>query len=238
MGQVSEWVRLNVDWHESRWLAKLPWEVRAIWPILLCHVKNKGRGGVCREPIPERFCGYYDIPITAYNALLEAAVSDGALRIVEGDIEVTHWSTYQSSDPTNVERQQRHRDKKRKEKEATNAAIQPDIEPEPPNNNGADRAETEHNALRNQNVTRTVQDKTIQDKRSTRVVTESPGARASDNLENTRQPDGCAVLLPVGLEPDRIQEGRASPPEQEIRDSVLQQRFEQIKRVKVLEGAA
>jgi hypothetical protein len=113
MSLLSDWFRLNVDWHESEWLAALPWGVRAIWPLILGHVKANGRGGVCREPITSRFCAQYDIPLEAYNALRNAAVTDGALRVADGDWVVSNWEDYQKEDPTNAERQRRHRERKK-----------------------------------------------------------------------------------------------------------------------------
>jgi hypothetical protein len=125
MPNTSLWFRLNVDWHESPWLAALPWEVRAVWPVLLGHIKQHGHRGSIRTPIPSRFCAQYDLPESSYSALIAAATEDGALRIVtdsngkslrvtESVTVVTHWEDYQYGEPlSNAERQKRYRDKTR-----------------------------------------------------------------------------------------------------------------------------
>lgn len=200
MSQITSWFRLNVDWHESEWLAELPWEVRAVWPIVLGHVKQNGRGGICRQPITARFCAAYDIPVTVVTALCNAAERDGALRIFDGNWEITHWEEYQQEDPTNADRQRRFREKKRAEK----AKSEPE---QPPTASVGD----ECNALRNgidvtrYGVTPTLQDNTLQDNTENRR-----GKLQVSRRENSGHSDGnTAVSAP--FQPNGNQERNRKP---------------------------
>lgn len=199
MSQITVWFRLNVDWHESAWLAELPWEVRAVWPVVLGHVKQNGRGGICRQPITARFCAAYDIPVTVVTALCNAAERDGALRICDGNWEITHWEEYQREDPSNTERQRRHREKKRAEKSKSEPE-QPPLAP----------ADEDSNALRNgghdpiTQITPTVQDSTVQDNtRPDKSAQHSEvGGDAPPEPRSKKKPKGSAPIQPNGHSPD------------------------------------
>ena len=114
------WIRVNTDWDDSTWLADLPWDVRACWLVVLCHVKVNGIGGICKEPNVKRMAASKDVPVTALRAVIKAAVDHGALRTLEGRWEVVKWREYQKDDMTNAERQKRHRELK---KEQSNAPV-------------------------------------------------------------------------------------------------------------------
>lgn len=110
MAKDARWVRLNVGWDESSWLEDLPWAVRAVWPIILCHVKVFGSAGRCPVPSWARFAGGHDIPAEFVNALIDAATADGALAIEDGYMTVANWNTYQGSD--SAERVKSHRERR------------------------------------------------------------------------------------------------------------------------------
>jgi len=117
MAKDSRWVRLNVGWDESTWLEELPWAVRAVWPIILCHVKVFGSAGRCPVPSWARFARGHDIPSEFVNALVEAATADGALIIEDGYMTVSNWNAYQGSD--SAERVKSHRERRAKTDDVT-----------------------------------------------------------------------------------------------------------------------
>lgn len=112
MSAEARWVRLNVDWDESRWLAALPWHVRAAWPLVLCYVKKNGTGGRCREPIAARWAGAHDMPEEVITALLAASIASGALLIEDEHWVIAKWDEYQRPDTTNAERQKRFKERR------------------------------------------------------------------------------------------------------------------------------
>lgn len=145
MSVLADWFVLAVDWYESDWLIDLPWEVRAVWPVILGYVKHHGRGGVCKAPKIERFAEIHRIPVDACNALRNAAVTDGALRVTDGDWVIYNWNDYQKEDPSNAERQRRHREKKKRSK----CPFEPTQPPETADNNALRNGDNGSNALRN-----------------------------------------------------------------------------------------
>jgi hypothetical protein len=146
MSVLADWFVLAVDWYESDWLIDLPWEVRAVWPVMLGYVKHHGRGGVCKAPRIERFAEIHRIPLDACNALRNAAVTDGALRVTDGDWVISNWSDYQKEDPSNAERQRRHREKKKRSK----LQFEPNSTIETGDNNALRNGDNGSNALRNE----------------------------------------------------------------------------------------
>lgn len=118
MATHSRWIRLNIDWDEAEWLAGLPWPVRAVWPVLLSHVKLTGLDGRCKAPIISRFAAAHDIPEEYVTALLSVTERYGTLRVTDGEWVVKNWGLYQGKDARNAERQARHRASKK-------AAIEP-----------------------------------------------------------------------------------------------------------------
>ncbi len=225
MSQITIWFRLIVDWHESAWLAELPWEVRAVWPVVLGHVKQHGRGGICRQPITARFCAAYDIPVTVVTALCNAAERDGALRVTDGNWEITHWEAYQREDPTNTERQRRHREKKRAEK-GKSEPEQPQLDPE----------ESDRNALRNgchdpiTQITPTVQYNTVQD--NTRQENSAKPSKVSreppPEPRSKKKPKGSAPIQPNGNIADGKGKHRFATEDEEV--AFKQAQIEAIKR--------
>jgi len=135
VAENARWIRLNVDWHESKWLAALPWHVRAVWPVIITHVKVNGTGGRCKAPLLERFAGGYDIPNDTVTALVTAANASGALRNEDDMWIIENWDLYQGVDASNRDRQKSWREKRKAE------------------NSGSNRPENAPNSARNGTVT-------------------------------------------------------------------------------------
>jgi hypothetical protein len=110
---AARWLRLAIDWHESEWLAALPWESRACWPLILAHVKCYGTDGSCRTPNLERMAARLDVPLRALRVTVNAAIMEGSL-VDDGDWQITNWREYQG-DLTAAARMQRHRARLKKE---------------------------------------------------------------------------------------------------------------------------
>ena len=116
MGRDRVWFRLDVQWDESDWLADLPWHVRAVWPVILAHVKTYGRQGKCDAPVLRRFAAGHDIPLECIEVLLEAAGKEGAMEITAETWQVTKWAEYQGAE--SLERVRRFRDRNATEPDA------------------------------------------------------------------------------------------------------------------------
>jgi hypothetical protein len=128
----ARWVRLNVDWDGSEWLAALPWHVRAAWPVILCYIKREGRDGKAKTPILSRLAGGHDIPLEVITALSNAAIENGALIVADGHWIIAKWDVYQKPDATNADRQKRYKERQSASnrnnnavENADNAAITP-----------------------------------------------------------------------------------------------------------------
>lgn len=113
MAKCSWWIRLNSGWDESSWLESIPWASRAVWPVLLCHVKVSGKSGQCPLPSWHRFAKGHDIPVEAVVEMIEAGIAAGALVIEGGYLIVVNWGEYQSAESS--ERVARHRAKQKDE---------------------------------------------------------------------------------------------------------------------------
>jgi hypothetical protein len=98
-----------MDWEDSPWLDALDGTAAGCWPRVLCWVKRSGSGGRCKEPDPNVLARRWRVPRESVEALLMAAVLDGALRVERGEWVVTKWAEFQSSDATGAERQARWR---------------------------------------------------------------------------------------------------------------------------------
>lgn len=115
MNRKRRWIRLDVDWDKSKWLRRLQPNARRLWPPFLCYVKVWGVRGRCRRLDVETLADELKAEVAEVDALLSAAIADGAIEVVnEGaDWSVVNWEQYQEIDRTNAERQARHREKQR-----------------------------------------------------------------------------------------------------------------------------
>lgn len=118
MPDAARWFRVNTTWSQSEWLADLPPASRLAWIELLGYVKAHGYDGKARAVSPSVFGRMYGIPAKDVQALLDAALADGALRADDGSWTITGWTAHQG-DPTGAQRVRRYRERKEKEAQVT-----------------------------------------------------------------------------------------------------------------------
>lgn len=116
----KRWIRVDVNWDESEWIADLEPAAQLAWVKLLAYVKTNGIRGHVRAPKERIFARLTAIPIDSVRAMLEAAREDGALSDEGEDWVVTNWSKYQEPDKTAAVRQRR-----RRAQEPGNASLAP-----------------------------------------------------------------------------------------------------------------
>lgn len=109
MPAARRWIRLDVGWEESEWIAGLPLGARLAWVLLIGHVKTRGIGGRAKAPSTSIIARKWDIPAADVEAMIRAAVDDGALEIQDGEWVLTAWARYQEPDLTAAERKRRER---------------------------------------------------------------------------------------------------------------------------------
>lgn len=112
---ARRWIRLDVEWSQTEWVALLKPAARLAWVELLKHVKVHGKAGRCKAVHPVVFGRMYDIPAKDVAAMLEAAHLGEALRTVAGEWEVLNWTRYQEPDATSTDRKRRQRDREEHE---------------------------------------------------------------------------------------------------------------------------
>lgn len=118
MAPPRRWIRLDVGWSRSDWLADLSPAARLAWIELLTYTKAEGVGGEVKAVSPGVFGRMCGIPAEDVAAMLDAAQKDGAL-VVEGRTwRIANWDAYQESDRTAAERKRRQRDRLRTEGDA------------------------------------------------------------------------------------------------------------------------
>jgi hypothetical protein len=103
----QRWIRINVGWDDTEWIAGLSAEARLSWVMMLCHVKRDGIGGNCKAlayPVAGRKWG---VRPESVREMIEAARIDGAVYEADGEWTVTAWAKYQPDNST--ERVRKHR---------------------------------------------------------------------------------------------------------------------------------
>jgi hypothetical protein len=105
---VSRWIRLDLSWSQSEWLADLEPAARLAWVELLGYVKANGVRGRCKAPKVRIFSRLVAIPMEDVEAMMAAGIADGALEIDGAEWIVVNWDDYQT-DKTAAERQARRR---------------------------------------------------------------------------------------------------------------------------------
>lgn len=115
---TRRWIRIDVGWDSSDWVAALDPAAQLAWVKLLCWVKVNGARGRTRALSPAVAAKRWDLPEQAVTAMLSAATmpKDGedapALALEGGDWVVTKWAEYQEPDPTAAERKRKERSRK------------------------------------------------------------------------------------------------------------------------------
>jgi hypothetical protein len=110
MKRNRRWIRLNIDYADTEWLAELPGDVRRLWVDLLCYAKAYGTSGTCRPMSPRAFAKRFDTTDENARELLAAAFAGGALTVIEnGDWRFTGWQDLQKPDRTAAKRMKRMR---------------------------------------------------------------------------------------------------------------------------------
>jgi len=111
MPNPRRWLRLDMDWEDSPGLVALDGTAAGCWPRVLFWVKRSGSGGRCRRPDTGVIARRWRVPLEAVEALLTAALLDGALRIEADAWVLVNWSAYQEVDSTAADRKRRQRAK-------------------------------------------------------------------------------------------------------------------------------
>lgn len=108
---TRRWIRLDAAWEDSPWLDELDGTAAGCWPRILCHVKRDGVRGRAKRIPTAVAARKWRVPVAAVEALENAAVADGALRIDDGDWVIHNWDTYQQTDTRRKHRQRKQRHK-------------------------------------------------------------------------------------------------------------------------------
>ena len=103
------WIRLDVGWNESDWLAELSVGARLAWVLLLGAVKRDGVGGQLKTPTTKWAARTWAIPESDVAEMLAAASKHGALGVEGGAWTVFGWEKYQKPDRTAADRMRRLR---------------------------------------------------------------------------------------------------------------------------------
>lgn len=111
MSVSRRWLRLDVSWSQSEWLATVEPLARLAWVELLCYVKVHGTRGTSKAISPVVASRMWGVGEASVRAMLEAAERHGALDCQEGWT-VTKWGEYQKPDATTTERSRRYRESK------------------------------------------------------------------------------------------------------------------------------
>lgn len=102
------WIRLDVGWDRSDWLADLPPGSRLAWVLLLGYVKTVGVAGSVKAMSSRGAARDWNIPEAEFCLMMEAAIRDGAVLKPNPETwEIAHWDRYQQDGA--AERQRRHR---------------------------------------------------------------------------------------------------------------------------------
>ncbi len=96
----QRWIRINVGWDDTDWIASLSAEARLAWIMLLCHVKRDGIAGRCKL-ISDRVAGRkWGVGPDAVREMIDAGRYDGAIFEADGEWVITAWSKYQVDNST------------------------------------------------------------------------------------------------------------------------------------------
>lgn len=105
---VRRWIRLDVGWDDSEWIAELSAGAQLAWIKLLCHAKRDGVKGQCKAVSHTVAARRWGVSRQDVDEMIEAGRIEGAIHLEDGIWTLTTWTTYQG-DPSNRERQRRFR---------------------------------------------------------------------------------------------------------------------------------
>ena len=111
MSPVRRWIRVDVGWDDTEWLAGLSAGARLSWIMLLCHTKRDGVAGTAKALSYNVAARRWGVTPAEVREMIEAAREDGAIYEEGGSWVVTAWGTYQT-DHSN-ERVKRYRERQR-----------------------------------------------------------------------------------------------------------------------------
>lgn len=161
MSAPRRWIRLDIGWENSDWLAPLSDSAKLAWIYLLGHTKAYGVCGAVKAMTPASAARTLRIPEADFAVMLEAGLADGAI-ISDGETwMICAWDLYQNEG--SAERQRRHR--------ADRSRLSPlrDVTA----SHGMSRPVTESHGFAGETLTLTETEKsTATKKRAVRVVTE------------------------------------------------------------------
>ena len=108
MTAPRRWIRLDVGWEKSDWLAELPAGARLAWILLLGYTKTVGVAGSVKAMTAKGAARDWAITEADFLTMLQAAKAHGAVSEPEEQTWViTGWDRYQQDGA--AERQRRHR---------------------------------------------------------------------------------------------------------------------------------
>lgn len=107
---MRRWIRLDVGWDDSDWIAELSTGAQLAWVKLLCHCKRDGVRGVCKAISPSVAARRWNVTADDVREMIEAGRRDGAIHYEDGTWTLTTWTHYQG-DPSNRDRQRRYRER-------------------------------------------------------------------------------------------------------------------------------
>jgi hypothetical protein len=109
---TRRWIRLDIGWDDSEWVAELSPLAQLAWIKLLCHAKRDGIAGTCKALVPKVAARRWGVPLDAIQEMLDAGRREGAIHQDNGDWSLTAWDRYQV-DNSNAARQRRWRERQR-----------------------------------------------------------------------------------------------------------------------------
>lgn len=125
MSAKARWLRLNVDWDDSKWVEPLSESGQLAFVKLLCYVKASGTKGRIRSLSVARAASKWSVKPRGVQEMLSAAFDDGAITLDGDDWVLTNWLTYQQEDNSNAERQQRWRNTRKQDNGVLNGDNEP-----------------------------------------------------------------------------------------------------------------
>jgi hypothetical protein len=107
MSAPRRWIRLDIGWEKSDWVADLTPASKLCWILLLGYVKAFGVCGSVRAMTHKGAAREFGVSESDFTAMLSAGVADGAIEATDKSWSILGWDFYQNEG--NAERQRRYR---------------------------------------------------------------------------------------------------------------------------------